>query len=78
MTKHKTTQIVNKFKNSKCDITQQLKMWQDSKTQNVTKLTKSKCEKINKSKCDKTQKLKIWQNLKLKKTKQKTKYVTNL
>ena len=45
VTKHKTTQNVNKFKNSKCDITQQLKMWQNSKTQNVTKLTKTKCEK---------------------------------
>ena len=58
-------------------------MWQNlktqnptnSKTQNVTKLKKSKCDKypnvtkLKKSKCDQTQKLKMWrkntQNLKM-------------
>ena len=53
-------------------------MWQNSKTKNVTKLKKSKCNQKSKSqnvtklKCDKTQKL-TNQNLKYDKTKRKLK-----
>ena len=55
------SQIVTKLKlwqNSNCDKTQnvtKLKLWPSSKTQIVTKLKKSNC--------DKTQKLKLWQNI---------------
>ena len=45
------------FQKSKCDKNQNLKMWQNSKTQNVTNSQKLKC--------DTTQKLKMWQNSKL-------------
>ena len=45
---------MTKFKNSKLDKTQKLKIWPNSKTQNVTKLKNSKCYK--------TPKLKMWQN----------------
>ena len=41
----------NLKKNSKCDQTLRLKIWQKSKSQNLTKLENSKC--------DKTQKLKM-------------------
>ena len=61
MTKLRKTQKVT---NSKCDKTEKpkmlpnskLKMWQNSKTENVRKLKNWKCYK--------TQKLKIWQNSK--------------
>ena len=52
VTKPKTQ--IYKIEKLKCDKTQKLKMWQNSKTWNVTKLKNSKC--------DKTQKLKMWQN----------------
>ena len=60
--------MVTKLKNSNCDKTQNLKMWQNStcdKTQVVTKLKlwrNSNCDKN--SSCDKTQivtKLKLWE-----------------
>ena len=65
-----TTQIVTKLKNWNWDQTQNLKMWQNSKSQIVTKLN-SNCDKTQKSNCDKTQKVKLRQNL-------KTKIVTKL
>ena len=56
------TKILMKFINSKCDETQKLKWWQNSKSQIVTKPKKSKCDKtqnvkkkMKTSKCDKTQ-----------------------
>ena len=62
----KKTQIVRK--NLKL---WELKLWQNSKTQFVTKPKKFKCDKtiiktqivtkLKKSNCDKTQKLKLWQ-----------------
>ena len=48
----------DKNQNLKCDETQKHKMWQNSKTQNLTKLKNSKC--------DKTQWHKMWQNSKSK------------
>ena len=39
-------------------------MWQNSKTQNVTKTIKKNAAKLKKSKCDKTQKHKMWHNSK--------------
>ena len=48
MTEHGTQNVTN-LKNLKCDKTQKLKTWLNSKTQNVKK---------------KTQKLKMWQNSK--------------
>ena len=55
MTKHRT-QNVTKFKNLKCNKTPKLKMWLNSKNQNVKKKTqKIKCDKVKK-KCDKKQK----------------------
>ena len=39
-------------------------MWQNLKTQILTKLKKSNCDKTQKTNCDKIQKLKLWQNLK--------------
>ena len=45
-------------------------MWENSKTQNVTKLKNLKCDKTQKLKCDETYKLKNWQNIK---TQNKTK-----
>ena len=59
MTKlRKTLNVKNitKLKNSNCDKTQKLKLWQNSKTWIVTKLKKSNC--------DKNQKLKWGQNSK--------------
>ena len=55
------TQNVTSFKDSNCDKTQKLKMWQKFKSQNVTKKIKM-WWKSKKLKCDKTQKLKMWQN----------------
>ena len=52
------TQKVTKLKNSICDKTQKLKLWQNSKTQIFT--TKN----LNYSICDKTQKPELWQNYK--------------
>ena len=52
--KNLKTQIVTKIKNSNCDKTQKLKLWQNSKTQIATKL-----ENLN---CDKTKKSELWQN----------------
>ena len=46
----------DKTKNSNTSIPQKLKMWQNTKSQIVTKLENSKC--------DFTQKLKLWQNSK--------------
>ena len=44
-------------------ITKKLKIWQNSKTLNVTKLKNSQYDLIQKQKCDKTKKkLKVWQN----------------
>ena len=69
---------MKQLKNSKCDNTQKLNIWQqnvttlkssiydNSKTQNVTKLKYLKCDKNqnvtkpNNTKCDKSQKLKMW------------------
>ena len=78
MWQNSTTQIVIKFKNSKCDKTQlvtKLKLGQNSncdrqnsscdKTQIVTKLKfweKSKTQIWQNSDCDKTWELKLWQN----------------
>ena len=45
----------NIIKNSNCDKTQKLKLWQNSKSKMVTKL-----KNFN---GDKTQKLKLWHNL---------------
>ena len=73
--------MVTKVKNSNCDKTQKLKLWQQSnwdKTQNVTKLklwqnfktqivTKLKTQivtKLKKLKFYQNQKIKLWQNLK--------------
>ena len=62
--------------NSNCEKTQKFKLQQNSKTQIVTKLKNSNCEKkLKNSNCDKikikkkinfdkTQKLKLWQNTK--------------
>ena len=63
------------LKPSNWQETQKLKMWQNSKTQIVTKLKTSNCDKTQKiqfetklksTNCDKSQKLKLWQNKKLK------------
>ena len=50
------TKLKNKtlWQHSNCDKSQHLKMWQNSKTQIMTKLKKPYC--------DKTQKHKLWQN----------------
>ena len=56
MTKIKTKKKLQNFGNSKCDKTQKLKMWQISKTGNVT-IKNSNMAKFKNSKCDKTQKL---------------------
>ena len=68
---------VTKLKNLICDKAETLKVWQSSKTQNVTELKNSNSERKNlkKTKCDKTQnltklkiyktrKLRMWQNSK--------------
>ena len=52
--KNLKTQNVTKLKNSNCDTTQKLKLWQNSKTETETKHKNFKCDKI--------QKLKLWQN----------------
>ena len=76
---HKNTQNVTKLENSKCDKTQTLEMWQNSKgaktkknqdvtIQSVTKLKKIKMWQLKNSKYDKTQKFKIWQMTKCDKT----------
>ena len=56
--KKNTTKKLNvkNLKNSTFDKTQKLKMWQNTKTTNVTKLIMGQ-----NSECDKTQKLKTWQ-----------------
>ena len=76
----KKAQIVMNLKNLNGDKTQKLKLWQNSKTQIVTKLKVKKklknwkCDKIQmvtkleNSNNDKTQKLKMWQNLRDKKS----------
>ena len=56
--KNSTTQIVINHKNSNCDGTQKLKMWQNSKTQIMKK----------NSNCDKTQIMTELENLKWDKT----------
>ena len=59
--------MVTKLRNSNCDKTQKLKLWQNSNTQIVTKVENSETEivtKLKNSNCDKTQKLKFWQNSK--------------
>ena len=66
MTKVKI-QNVTKLKNSNCDKSQKLRLWQYSKTQIVTNLTNSKCYKTQNSNCYKTiKKKKLWQNSKTK------------
>ena len=56
------TSIKTQFKNSKCDKTQNLKLWQNSLTQILTKLKNSSCDttqivtKLKNSNCDKTRK----------------------
>ena len=67
---------MTKIKNSKSDKTQKFKMWQNSKTQTVTKLKNLKCEKkLMNSTCvttkknpnlTKLKKHKRWHNFKLK------------
>ena len=47
-------QNVTIFENLKCDKTQKLKMWQNLRTHNCTKLKNSKHDKNLRSKCDKT------------------------
>ena len=61
----KKTQNVTKLIISKCDITQKPKLWQNSKTQNVT-TKKLKMWQLRNSKCDKTQKLNVTKLEKLK------------
>ena len=61
VTKLKKLKIGRK-KNSKCDKTQKLNMWQNSKTNYVTKLTNSECDKTQI--CGKTQNFKMLQNSK--------------
>ena len=71
-----------KPKNSNCDKTQKLKLWQNSQNQIVTTLKNSNFDKKTKNKI--VTKLKLWQNSKCeeKKLKQlkydKTKIVTKL
>ena len=48
VTKFKNLTCEKEIKNSKCDTTQKLKIRQNSKTQNVAKLKKSKHEKYQK------------------------------
>ena len=55
---------MTKLKNWNWDQTQKVLMWQNSKTQIVTKLKKENCDKTQNLNCDKTQKLKLRQNLK--------------
>ena len=55
---------MTKPKNPECDKTQELKMWQNSKTLIVTKLKTQIVTKLKNLSCDKTQKLKLWQNSK--------------
>ena len=50
------------LKNSKCNRTQKPKMWQNSKTRNVTKHLKSQNTNFKKSNCGKIIQLKLWQN----------------
>ena len=68
--KLKLWQTVMKLKNFYCDKTQNLKWWQNSKTQIMTKLKlwekKLKKLKCDNSNCDKTWELKWWQTSKLK------------
>ena len=58
----------NSSENSNCDETQKLKLWQNSKTQTVTKCDITQklqiVTKLKNSNYDKTQKLKLWQNSK--------------
>ena len=50
------------WQNSKWDKTQKLKIWQNTKTQNMT-IQNLKCNKTQKNiKCEKLWKLKTWQN----------------
>ena len=52
------------FKKANCDKTEELKLWQNSKTQMVTKLKTLIVTKLKNSNLDKTQKLKLLQNSK--------------
>ena len=64
-------QIVTKLKNAKYDNSQNFKLWQNYKTEMVTKLKNLNLDKtqivtkLKNSNCDKTQKLKLWQNPKI-------------
>ena len=64
--------------------TQTVRKWQNSKTQNVTKLKKingknTKTKNAKKKKCGKTKKIKLWQNSKTQgMTKLKTQNMTKL
>ena len=45
-------------------LSKKVKMWQNSKTQNVKKFKNLNLKKLKNWQCDKTQKLKMWQNWK--------------
>ena len=77
MSQNSKTKNVTKLKNTKCDTTQKLVLWNCSKTQNVT-TPKVKYDKIQKLKNYKTQKLQVWQNKKLRRKKSKTQRGTKL
>ena len=70
-----------KLKNLKCDETQKLKLWLNSKIQKAMKLKNSNCDltkkliviKLKNSNCDKTWKLKFWWKAKTKKKTSKLK-----
>ena len=79
---------MTKLKNSKCDITQKLKMCQNSKNQNVTKLKTSNVAKLKKTqiltnlislnyKKEKTHKLKLRENFCLSSSCYKTQKLNN-
>ena len=55
---------MTKLKNLNWDNTHKFKLWQNWKTQIVTKLKNSYRDKTQKSKRDKTPKLKLWKNWK--------------
>ena len=58
--KLKKTLILTKLKKSNCDKTnKKTKLWQNSRTQTVTKLKKQILTKPERSNCNQTQKLKL-------------------
>ena len=64
---YRVLKIVTKLKNSNYDKSQKTKLWQNSKTQIVSKIKTQNTQNLTKlqnSNCDKTPKINLWQNRK--------------